>query len=1415
MSAEPPPSHEADPPEPAEADVETPWRISRRQRAMQWLAAGFATLLVLIVALGLAARYGVLTQTGRNLVSAPLEGLPLGPLGKLHVEGLTGDVLRDFRLKRLTIIDSQGVWLDARDIGVRWRSGELLNRRVHIESLSAASVEILRRPILTAGKSGGASSSLPVSILVDRLQLRLQTLPAFSAQRGDFEIGAKGDIERAGGFGGAISAKSLLRAGDGLTARFDFGLHRRIMLEAQALEGNGGALAGALGLPAAKPFQLDAHAAGSFSDGRVRIRALSGGKSIAEADGAWRKGGGGVVAKLSLAASSLTARYMRELGPELRLAAQSAPANGGQQSVSGEVNADNGIISLSGLIDPNKVTAPGGLHAQAVVKDLSRIIATPAMGRLSADGLVTLAPHGWRLAGRAAVDRVAAYDYALTRVAGPIEVDAADREVRFKADLAGSGGQGHGLLASAAGAHPHAVVDISRLPDGRVLIRSVKADGDGLGLDATGERGLMGGLSFKGNLKLAEALTNRVGAHGALQAHWSASQGRAGEPWSLTADAEGDKLATGHAELDRLLGDHPRLTLQARYDRGAVTVTKGDLAGAAARAGVTGQVGQDGALKLAMQWSADGPFEAGPLEIAGKTSGGGGLSGTLAAPKADLTADFDRIDFPAMQLRAAHVALSLAPGPQGTVGQIAVTAASDYGPAHAKAGFQTVSDGFELTDLDASAGGLTAAGAVALHGQEPSSANLTLSAVTGAFLSQGRIDARLTVTNSGSGATGDLQLTATSAVPRGYGVQINTARIAANGPLDKLPYTVTGDGVSAGIPFRLSGSGVAAQQGAVRAISFSGIGRVRNADFKTLSPALLSLGGPDQSLKLNLGYGGGTADIDLRQAAGAVTAKAILAGVDIGALGEDMVGKVSGEAALNGQGSTLDGTLSARLDGVRSRDAPSKLALNGAINAALSGSRLTLDASAGGQGADKASLNLILPVQASAAPFRIAVVRTAPIDGRFDANAELQPIWDLFFGSGRTLGGHLVAQGQFGGTLAEPRPVGHATLTAGRFEDASTGLKLRNLTADVDLRDNTVNVSQFAAADAKSGTLAGSGQLSLAAGGSSSLTLNAKNFQLLDNDAAKATATGAVTVTRAADGHAKLSGQLTIDRADIAAQSARAPPGVTSLEVTEINRPAGDEPQQPGPAAGGPAVSLDVKLRATRGIFVKGFGLNAEMSLDADVGGTTAAPTLSGTARVVRGDYDLAGKRFEIDDQGVVYLASSLDRMRLDLTAKLDDPSITAMIKIGGTAAKPEITLSSIPELPSDEILSQVLFGSSAAQLSPVQAAQLAAAVTSLATGGGFDVMGGLKNFAKLDRLALGGGDAATGVTVSGGKYIGDKVYLELTGGGRQGPVAEVDVRANRHFTIVSQVGGEYGAKLAVRWRVDYGKAKPAKAKPK
>ncbi|HKP78824.1 MAG TPA: translocation/assembly module TamB domain-containing protein, partial [Phenylobacterium sp.] len=224
--------------------------------------------------------------------------------------------------------------------------------------------------------------------------------------------------------------------------------------------------------------------------------------------------------------------------------------------------------------------------------------------------------------------------------------------------------------------------------------------------------------------------------------------------------------------------------------------------------------------------------------------------------------------------------------------------------------------------------------------------------------------------------------------------------------------------------------------------------------------------------------------------------------------------------------------------------------------------------------------------------------------------------------------------------------------------------------------------------------------------------------------------------------------------------------------------------------------------------YLRGRGLDVELSLDAHVGGTTTRPELSGAARVVRGDYDFAGKRFEFDDRSVVYLSSRPTNIRLQLDATREDPTLTVTVRIRGTAERPEITLVSSPSLPNDEVLAKVLFERSASQLSPVEAAQLASALSALAGGGGFDVVGNLRNFAGLDRLAFGGGEQS-GVTVSGGKYLTDDVYLELTGGGREGPSAQVEWRIRRNLSILSRLtsqnaGPGTGNRVAVRWRRDY-----------
>jgi translocation and assembly module TamB len=257
-----------------------------------------AVVLVLIAVL--VVLFSVDTPFGQAFIVARLNGTPVGPFGRLHVEGLGGEVWSDFTLTRLTIADRDGVWLDVKHVELRWRPIELLTRRVHITAAVAGQVQLIREPLL---QPSGPSGPQPLALTIDRFGLELETLPAASSTRGLFGATGGIDLERNGALAGNVQMLSRLHPGDGLSSRFDFGVHQRLAVTAQAREAQGGAIAGLLGLAANRPFSLDALAGGARGDGWLRVRAASGDQQVATADGSWTKAGGQAIGRLSLAAS--------------------------------------------------------------------------------------------------------------------------------------------------------------------------------------------------------------------------------------------------------------------------------------------------------------------------------------------------------------------------------------------------------------------------------------------------------------------------------------------------------------------------------------------------------------------------------------------------------------------------------------------------------------------------------------------------------------------------------------------------------------------------------------------------------------------------------------------------------------------------------------------------------------------------------------------------------------------------------------------------------------------------------------------------------------------------------------------------------------------------------------------------------
>ncbi len=1362
-------------------------------------------LMVALVAAVAIARFGVLTPPGRSFVEGALDGLRIGPYGRVHVEGLEGDVWGDFTLRRLTVNDAHGAWLDARQVRLRWNWLALLQRHFDVDEFDARLTTVLRRP--EAEPSGPGGGRAPVSLHIGKIATRLELLPAFSTRYGLYDVTGGFDIRREGGMAGRAGVASLTHAGDRLDADFDLGRDKTVRLDLQAREADGGALAGALGLAANQPFLVSATASGTTSQGRFHVDSRSGPLVPVAADGAWTPRGGQASGQIVLAASKYLTWYQHWFGPDLRFQVSGARAADALQDVTLNVKSQNIDVDARGEADfGRQVVGPKGMQVAILAREGQRFLGFPQMGAARMTGTLSGRADRWSLAGMLEADNPTAFDYKLAQVRGPTKFEWGGGQLAIGATMDGSGGAGRGIVAALLGGRPHATTQLVWLPDGHVLIKSLAIVGPGLKVDASGQRGILGGLSFKGQSSFSNFAVAHPGAQGLMTASWTATQNGA-DPWQIGFDAKAKGFASGWGEVDHLLGDAPSLKGKAAWGARGIELADAELTGAAGALSAAGLIGNDNALALKLGWSAKGPLDLGPLEISGAGKGSGGLTGTLANPRADLLADFAVIDLPELTLTNAHVTLTFLKGPADTNGAFSLAAASPYGPAHAETGFRFIGDGLELTGLAADAGGAHAAGSVALRQGAPSSADLAVSVGPGAFLSRGQASGRLLIAQNGQGAAGQgahasLKLTAAGAMVRAGGLLIQTANFSADGPLERMPYRVDASGFSPHGSWKATGNGVIDGAAGAYAATFEGQGRLRNADFRTLEPAVLKLGGHEQSLSLLANVGGGKARIDARQGGGALHATADLSGVSLGLLDQDFVGRFDAEISLQGQGPRLDGVMQAKLAGAGEKGAANEPTLDGVVNAALTGQTMTIDAQLGsGQGL-ASHAHLVLPAQASAAPFRIALVRTAPMRGDFSADGEVKPLWDLLMGGERTLAGKVHAVGTLSGTLADPQAKGEASIASGQFIDSATGLKLANVSLSARLDQSAIDVSQFTGQDGASGSVTGSGRISLERAGASSFRLDLNRFRLIDNDIATAIASGQATISRGADGAVKLTGALSIDRADVAANPPT-PSGVTPMDVTEINRTPG--------AGGGhlqavnsyaPSVGLDVTLKAAKNVFLKGRGLNLELSLDAHVTGSTADPRLSGAAHVVRGDYDFAGKRFQFDNRGVVYLATAAEDIRIDLTASRDDPSLTAVIRIEGTAAKPKITLTSTPVLPNDEVLSQVLFGTSASQLTPLDAAELASAMTSLAGGSGFDVVGNLRSFAHLDRLALGGD--TTGAIVSGGKYITDNVYLEITGGAN-GPTGAVEWRVRKDFSVIGRAASAAGnSQIEVRWRKDY-----------
>lgn len=228
---------------------------------------------------------------------------------------------------------------------------------------------------------------------------------------------------------------------------------------------------------------------------------------------------------------------------------------------------------------------------------------------------------------------------------------------------------------------------------------------------------------------------------------------------------------------------------------------------------------------------------------------------------------------------------------------------------------------------------------------------------------------------------------------------------------------------------------------------------------------------------------------------------------------------------------------------------------------------------------------------------------------------------------------------------------------------------------------------------------------------------------------------------------------------------------------------------------------LDVTVNAPARIFIRGRGLDAELGGSVALRGTTADIITDGRFDLIRGRLEILGKRLTLTEAFAELRGDLEPYIRAVATTNADDA--TVRIELEGPASGPDLTLTSTPDLPEDEILARLLFGRDLTEISALQALQMANAVRVLAGGADDGIVGRLRQNFGLDDLDIATDeDGETGLRV--GRYINDNLYTDVTVGTSGTSEINLNLTLSPSVTVRGSAGSDGDTGIGIFFERDY-----------
>ena len=1379
-------------------------RDPRRRSLLRWLLVGGLALLAVV----LVAVWSVDTGPGHRFILDRIARLDPSSGLRIRIGRIDGSIWGEATLRDVRFYDPKGLFLEAPEIDLDWRPAAWLANRLHINSMESDLVVLHRLPKLKpAAKRGPILPGFDIHI--GRLEIkRLQIEPPVTGARQAGRVSAKADIR---GGRAMIDLKAVTTAGDRMALLLDAEPDRdRFDLEAR-VNGPPGGLIGAI-FKTRRPIQLAIGGDGRWAVWKGKALLDVSAHRVVDLALAVREGSyslSGVLAP----APVLKGKLQRLSSPRILVTGEATLANRRLDSTL-SLRSTALVVDATGVLDLARSAYDGvriNAHLLRPPALFPNMTGTGVRLRATLDGPFGTANYDYLLTAlRVAFDQTG-FENVRAEGRGRLSESPITLPVRLTAGrVTGVGDVAGGILGNLK-------------VEGVLKVTAKTLTGNGLSLASDKLKGKLallldlvtGQYTVTVSGQLARYLIPGVGIVDVMtdlkivpgpNGRGTRVEGR-GRAWVRRFD---------NAFLRSLAGGLPQIDTRLIRGPDGILMFEGlVLTGPDIRIKGKGLRRRDGTFLFKGQGAQD---KYGPFDIA--------LDGPIARPRIDLL-----LPRPMDSLGLADVRLNLDPDSEGF--------------AYRAAGGSTL-------------GPFTSNGQILLPPRQPAvisvaALNVSGTRASGALRSDpGGFSGKLTL--AGGGVGGQLFFSPVGTVQR------IEAHLAANGaqfvgppPLSirrghldgvmmlhpsgtSIEGTVTAQGLRRGnlslarLALNVSLRGGAGQARVSIAgsrgrafdlqtvaqitpgrVELVGQGNIDRRPIKLEAPAVLTRDGDAWRLAPStLIFAGGAATLSGRFGGAtnelqATVDRMPLSVLDIFypqlGLGGYASGKVSysrprgsplpmGRADLKIRGLTRSGlVLSSQ---------PVDVGLAAILNGNLAAGRAVV--TSGGKLIGRAQARLSpLPSEGDIGERLMA----APLFAQLRYNGPADTLWRLTGIETIDLSGPVAVGVDISGRAADPLIRGSVRTDNGRLESAVLGTVIENIRASGRFGGSRLVIENFAGGTRGGGTVTGRAAFDLAAarGFGIDIAIDAKNAVLLNRDDIGATVTGPLTIKSDGSG-GLIQGDVRLDRSRFRLGRAAAAT-IPRLNVREVNRPA-DEADPGRPPA---PWRLDLHAKAPNRLAVTGLGLDSEWRADLDIKGTVDSPAITGRADLVRGGYEFAGRRFDLERGSIRFLGEAPPDPVLDIVAQANIQSLNATIRVTGTGQRPEIRFSSIPALPEDELLSRLLFGTSITNLSAPEALQLAAAVASLQGGGtGLNPINAIRRVAGLDRLRILPADVTTGqgTSVAAGKYLGRRVYVEVITDGQGYSATRLEYQITRWLSLLSSISTIGRQSVNVRISKDY-----------